>query len=150
VSLVGNITCPLVAGKVKGVEAAIGARQLSKNAARWPQCLTTSATATVVLAPLRHWAPVWASTGSHQSTARRRSKVGGTIMNTSDILTSKRSARWRGLQYVRSKKAAAVPGPRLQADERVQKIGQELADNLNSWAAEFVAADRTGAWVRSN
>lgn len=33
--------------------------------------------------------------------------------------------------------------------ERVQKIGQELVDNLNSWAAEFVAGDRTGAWFRS-
>jgi hypothetical protein len=28
-------------------------------------------------------------------------------------------------------------------DERVQKIGQELMDKLNSWAAEFVAGDRT-------
>jgi hypothetical protein len=34
-------------------------------------------------------------------------------------------------------------------DERVQKIGQELVDNLNSRAAEFVVGDRTGAWVRS-
>jgi hypothetical protein len=34
-------------------------------------------------------------------------------------------------------------------DEMVQKIGQELVDNLNSWTAEFVAGDRTGAWVRS-
>ena len=30
-------------------------------------------------------------------------------------------------------------------DERVQKIGPELVDNLNSWAAEFVAGNRTGA-----